>query len=248
MDREELKDLLELYRPEDAGDPMFAEALAEVARDAELAAWFARAQRFDAAMRETLRELPVPPEVRREILQTERPRKLVPFAPRLPAWAWSLSAAAVLVLAAVLGRTALEPKSGTQALAMQAIQFTDRMPALQFVCFDSDEVASWVNHQPAVQQAKLTLPRPGRSADMVMIGSSVVNWQGRPVVMICLQNGGRMAMLYMLKADDLKSLADGASETMERGGWFVRTSRRGDQLRVLTSKGSAVDANFPVPF
>lgn len=246
MDKETVKLLLASYRPQDAGDPIFAEALAEVARDPELAAWFAETQRFDAALRGKFEDAPVVPAgVTTRILLGTQPSRA---APRIPRWGWALATAAALALAATLGWRTLAPRPAAEALAQQAIAFTDAMPVLQFVCFEASAVAGWINKQPGAQQARIALPKPGKSANMTMIGSSVVDWNGRPVVMIALQNGRRMAMLYMLSADDAKALAEGASETFERDGWVVRTSRSDGQLRLLTTKGRAQDLDFQVPF
>ena len=68
MDKDAAKLLLESYRPRDADDPIFAEALREVAADPELAAWFKDTQRFDALMSEKLQEMPVPTDLRNHIL------------------------------------------------------------------------------------------------------------------------------------------------------------------------------------
>ena len=60
--------LLESYRPQDAGDPVFAEALRAVAADPELAAWFQESQRFDAVLSAKFREVPVPAGIKSHIL------------------------------------------------------------------------------------------------------------------------------------------------------------------------------------
>lgn len=68
MDKERVKRLLASCRPQDAGDPMFAEALREVERDTELVAWFAEMQQFDVVMGEKFRAAPVPADVKERVL------------------------------------------------------------------------------------------------------------------------------------------------------------------------------------
>ncbi|MDQ3624851.1 MAG: hypothetical protein M3463_20610, partial [Verrucomicrobiota bacterium] len=130
---------------------------------------------------------------------------------------------------------------------LQAISYTQEMPALQFVCFDAGSVADWVNEQPRARHLGLRLNQPAKALSMRLIGSSVVDWNGRPVAMICLQNGKRMAMLYIISDADA-ALPEGASETVEERGWAVRTIKTGGQVRLLTAKGRAQDLDFPVPF
>ena len=98
------------------------------------------------------------------------------------------------------------------------------MPPLQFVCFNAAAVAGWINRQPGSQEIGLKLPKPPETLPMAMIGSSVVDWNGQPVVMICLQDGQRMAMLYILKPGDGPGLPEGATETMQQAGWVVRST------------------------
>ena len=123
------------------------------------------------------------------------------------------------------------------------------MPPLQFVCFDPAAVGDWINEQPGARQVGIRMPKLAQSLSMKVIGSSVVNWNGRPVVMICLQNGQRMAMLYVLKAGDVAEMKDGTNEVMRQADWVVRASRSKDQIRLLATKGGgADDLNFPMPF
>ena len=70
MNRDEAKLILQSYRPggRDAGDPYFAPALALAKQDAELAAWFAEQQAFDARISGALQQLRVPSRLKAEIL------------------------------------------------------------------------------------------------------------------------------------------------------------------------------------
>ena len=62
MNTQEAKFILQAYRPggEDAGDPQFAEALAQAKLDPELAKWFAEQLAFDAAASRALKEVKAP--------------------------------------------------------------------------------------------------------------------------------------------------------------------------------------------
>ena len=259
MDKVTLKMVLGACRPGqgDAGDPLIAEALREAGRDPELAAWLEEERRFDAFVADHLGSLPTPAGLKESILLNARASQQRPTAMDRPPAAWRhpaatwLAVAAGLALAFLLGRhtlpDAVQSSSGADAdrLALQAISYTGRMPALQFVCFDPAEVARWVNGKSASLHMGQLIDKP--MAKMQMIGSSTTQWDGKPVVMIALQKGDQMAMLYLLRAADFPDEAAAAGGIMEKDGWVSKTGREGDHLYVLTTKGTRKDLDFPMP-
>ena len=257
MDKATLKLVLGACRPghRDDADPLIAEALRAAGSDPELAAWLQEERRFDARVADGLGTLSAPAGLKESILLNARFSRQRPAADRSPA-AWQrpaaagLTVAAGLALAFLLGRQTLPdavPSAGAGAdrLALQAIAYTGRMPALQFVCFDPAEVARWVNGKSADLHMGRLIDKP--MARMQMIGSSTTEWEGKPVVMIALQNGDRMAMLYLLRAADFPGAAGAAAGIMEKDGWVSKTGREGDHLYVLTTKGTRKDLDFPMP-
>ena len=265
------KETLQTHRPdnaEDRRDPVFADALREAARDPELAAWFAESQKFDALMSKTLQGVPTPAALKNLILlnaeagangrhepassaSTQTPAKILPF-PREHRSLFALAAAAAaLVLAASLLWLWL-PRRGSDgypphALALRAINQTAEMPALQFVCYDASMVAQWVNEQSAAHKMGQPLRKP--VANMSMIGSSAMEWDGKPVIMIALQRGERMGMLYLLRAEDFPSAGVGAGgEFFEKDGWVTKTARSESTVYVLAAKGTRQQMDFTMPF
>jgi hypothetical protein len=249
MDKETAKNLLELYRPQDRNDPMFAEALREVAADPALAAWFEEKQRFDAVIAGKLQEIPVPADVKGQILAGYRPVEPADAVRVRGKWVTPLSLAASFFLGVFSWHLLDLPESRPMTpLEKQAIAYTEHMPALQFVCFNPVAVAKWVNDQPGSQQVGLKLPMPDASKTMTMIGASVTDWNGHPVVMVCLQDGKRMAMLYILNEKEASEMAEGATGTTQHGDWVIRTTKADGQIRVLAAKGRPEDLDFPMPF
>jgi len=100
VDSDQARAILSIYRPGiDDNDPQFAEALAQAARDPELAAWLGRHRQHYADVRQKLRGLAVPDELAETIVR-ERP---IPFhwpAISIPTWQM---AAAVALMAALAG-------------------------------------------------------------------------------------------------------------------------------------------------
>ncbi len=271
MDKETLQTLLHAHRPdnaEDRRDPVFADALRETARDPELAAWFAESQKFDALMSKTLQGVPTPAALKNLILlnaeagSNGRPKpasssstgaagKILPFPHEGRRPLLAFAAAAALVLAATLLWLWL-PKRGTadyppHALALRAISQTAEMPALQFVCYDAAMVAQWVNEHSAAHKMGQPLRKP--MASMSMIGSSAMQWDGKPVIMIALQRGERMGMLYLVRAEDFPAAGIGeGGEFFEKDGWVTKTARSESTVYVLATKGTRQQMDFTMPF
>jgi len=248
VDREEAKRILESYRlgGKDSHDPIFSEALRELERDPELRAWFEEKEKFDALMVEKLADAVSAPRALKYEILNHRPETVR----NIFTWRWVrpvLAAAAATVLGLGVWQHFAAPRNPARNLALKAISYTNELPALQFVCFDASAVASWANRQPAVQKAALEITKPGTEMDMKLIGSSVVDWNGKPVLMLCLQNGKQMAMVYLMRADDFQ-LRPNSSETIEKDGWVSKVSYSKDKAWVLTTKGTPADLNFEVPF
>ena len=261
MDKAAAKTILCAYRPgrEDVTDPVFTEALHAVEQDAELAAWLEEEQRFDASVIAAVGQTPVPADLKGLILLNARAGRPFPAADetrrkwRPPVTVWL--AAASLMLAFFLGRQTfprtISPRAsggmgaGTQRLALQAVAYTEKMPALQFVCFDASMVAKWVSEKSTAMQMGTLLDKSVPS--MQMIGSSATRWEGRPVMMIALQNGDQMAMLYVVNAADFPEAAADADAVLEHDGWAAKTGRSGGHLYVLTARGTRDSLRFPMP-
>jgi len=248
MDREEAKRILESFRlgGKDSHGSIFADALRELERDPELQAWFEEKEKFDALMVQKLRDaVTAPRDLKYEILAHRPQRARNIFA--VPWLRPILAAAALVVIGLGVWQRFAAPRNPVRNLALQAISYTNEMPSLQFVCFDASAVASWANRQPAVRKAALEIAKPGTNMDMKLIGSSVVDWNGKPVLMLCLQNGKQMAMVYLVRGDDFQ-IKPNSYEMIEKNGWVSKVSYSGDKAWVLTTKGTPADLNFEVPF
>ena len=266
MDKATIKLVLSAYRTDlqDRDDPLFAEALREVAGDPELAKWFADGQRFDALVRDALAQTPTPAGLKDLILLDAKSPRGLPFLLtgtgrarsgwRRQTGKW-LTVAACLVATFILGRqtrprvtqavTSSRAASAVDDLGLQAIAYTSKMPALQFVCFSSRAVANWVDEKSEAMHMGKLIDKPLKT--MQMIGSSAAEWEGKPVIMIALQNGDRMAMLYLMRAADFPGNFDEAGHVMEKDGWVSKTARNGERVYVLTTKGTRENLNFPMP-
>lgn len=231
----------------DAGDPLFAEALEAAKNDPELAAWLREQEEFDAVIAEKCREFPVPEEIRERLLHDVRsqPRRQAVWW-RRPAFAGPALAAAALLTIGLFVRTAIEkPRSASEMLGLEAIGHSSRMPPLEFVCFDAAAVTGWVNRQPMIEENGFRIEK--KMTDMKLIGASTAEWNGKPVVMLSLQNGKQMAMFYILRAGDFPGVDD-EEDFVSKDGWISRVSKSGAALRVLSTRGTREDLDFEIPY
>lgn len=104
MDNQQAQEILRTYRPgtDDANEAQVAEALRCAERDAELGRWFRNQCEIHAAIRRKLREIPVPENLKEEILRRHevvRHNKIIELRRSI----LPLAAAAVVVISLVLG-------------------------------------------------------------------------------------------------------------------------------------------------
>ena len=178
MTREEAKKLLAIYRPKiDADDPQFAEALAEVERDPELARWLEEQCATYEALRNRLKEAPVPEDL---LQKTLRHRPLI--------WRkqpWLQLAACLLVLAGIawfwLSRDGESPRFGNYQRAMTNVVSNYRM---SLETGDFDRVRTFL----ANNQAPSDYVLPKSLMQQRLLGCATLSWDGHPVSLICLRH------------------------------------------------------------
>jgi hypothetical protein len=217
MNREEAQFILHAYRAngEDANDPQFAEPLALVRSDPELAGWFAREQTLDAAISARIHSVSPPPDLATQLLLA---RKVIRPRPwwRKPAW---IAAAASIALLISLASLWLLHKSGdTDFASFRATMIEaslDMTNHLDVMGLDADELKRWlIEHRG---QPGFVLP-PGL-ADKGIMGCKVLEWHGHRVTLLCLKFGGKHVDVFVVDESDLPRVSLSATPhfASERG-------------------------------
>ena len=131
MNREEAKQILQVYRPhgQDAQDPQFAAALALVAQDQELGAWFAAEQAFDLAVSRQVQATPVPPQLQMAILAGGKVLEQLVWW-RLVNWPRVLACTLVLFVGMSLFLFSYQRTQGLIAASQEAIQLAELRSAM----------------------------------------------------------------------------------------------------------------------
>ncbi len=202
MTSAEARQILLLRRgPADDSDPAMAEALAVARHDPELREWLQAQETFHRAMRSSFRNLPVPEDLSRRILDAvpaARPR----WWQRFPAWA--AAAALIATLFIVVGVW-----DATHAEGDTFSTFRSRMVRSVLRQYQMDLET---NSMVAIRQFLTTNQAP---ADYVLTsglgrlaprGAGLQSWLGQRVSMVCFDANGRgTAVLFVLESTQVKN-------------------------------------------
>lgn len=190
MTPNQAKEILSLYRPGSADDrdPEFAEALALVRQDADLARWFAEYCAVQRELSSRFRKIKPPEGLKEQIISENRTSKVVTWW-RQPA---VLAAAACIVLLASLAslwfnRTRIPPED----LSLNG--FRERMvraavKSAYGMDLETNDVAQ-IRAYLARQQAHADFQIPAALAATAYSGCGVLTWQGNRVTMVCFNSG-----------------------------------------------------------
>jgi len=207
MNNKEAKFLLQGYRPNgrDAQDPQFIEALEQVKRDPVLTQWFSEQQTFDHAISEKVQSLPVPANLKADILagrKTLRPTTW--WTRRSTVTALAACFVAMLGLVAILMSSPGSHDFATYRAEM--VRFvTDvekgREP-LQLTSGDLASIQGWISENSIHKNVELPRSLTAGSG----VGCRVMDWKGESVALACFRlGGGKVAHLLVI---DRKSLLE----------------------------------------
>jgi len=242
MDRREVKLVLQSLRPDDltTNDPAAIEALVFVESDPDLKAWWETHQAFDQKVASQLKQVPIPSDLRENILNMRKIKQLPPQPPRLGLW---LAAAAVMAILCVAGSFMHYAADGPLARADYAAAalplLHENAPHLAMVSPDHDKLIAWLkeNHAPIG-----TMTSPMNSLPTVGCQKFVIH--GHNVTLICfaLADGG-VAHLFIVDQD---ALIDPPKKNEPEfggmpGGWSI-VSWSDDRMSYLLATTSGQDA------
>jgi hypothetical protein len=224
MNRDEAKFILRAYRSNcaDARDPQFAASLALVKQDLEMAHWLTNEQALDAAIERKIRAaMPVPPDLKRQLLLIRSTARPAPWWGRL---AW-LGVAASFTLVLVLSgfwwssrERGLGFSQFREAMLAEAVNMTRHTDVKGL---DGDRLRRWlVDHRG---EAGFVLP-PGLAGNDIA-ACKTIDWQERRVTMLCFRPGSAHLDLFVVETTNFPAVADdsapqfSASGTLSTAAW-----------------------------
>jgi hypothetical protein len=242
MDKKEAKQVLQALRPSDLDttQPLFAQALAMVETDPELRVWWAAQQDFDRKVAQKLDLIPIPPDLRANILATNKiePFTLRPFFPF-----WLAAAAVVAVLCAISTSFHAEYLASqhisTDAFHQATLAFINNdTPDLAMLSTDHEKVKDWLKEQNAPMG-----PMPGKLAAIPTIGCQKYMVQGHEVSLICFtMANGKEAHLFIIKRDAMQEPPLRAAPDMKMINGWATASWSDEHMSYMLATSDGMDS------
>jgi len=242
MDSEQARLILGAYRPgrDDAGDALFAEALAQMERDPALAEWFSDQNAADESMRSAMRSIQPPAHLREAILSSA---KITPFPTARFSWsrpAWLAVAAAVVIGlgAGFFFSSGQGGKLPLAALDAEIPRLTDaHKHAVESGAGDLDKIRAWL----AANGGAADFAVPGGLKSRGGVACEIASVRGQKVSILCFGlGGGRTAHLYVV---DRSQLSDpppvGTPEIRQQGAYATASWSDGGHSYILAQRGDA---------
>ena len=192
MTPEQAKRILLLYRPDLPEDGEFAEALAEARRDPELARWLEHHLTTQRALRQKFRQIPVPPELKEQILMG---RVIV-----RPIWwqqrrIWVGLAAAIVLYIGLTMFSERRPDrfADYRDFVVEAVLRAYRM---EITTKDGQVVRQHLHDRGAPDDYTVS----DGLQKIAVKGAGRLRWRGYPVSMVCFERDDKQ-LLYLFVLD-----------------------------------------------
>ena len=234
MNQDDIRKILAVYRPEDATDPMLAQAREKAARDPTLSAWFSKEQEFDRKFSQAFYSAAVPPGLKTQILAT----KEAAYSRRLRrsrAIGWAVAAIALAFALFSSWHGPFTPASSLADFRGEMISFIKLAPPLELESASLQRIQAWLDRAGA--PPSVFIP-PGLEA-LEPVGCRVLSFRGHKVTLICFRRGGPQ-LVHLIVMDDatLSGLPkDGGKTFTQEGEWMTAAWREGERSYLLAAQG-----------
>ena len=240
MNREQAREILGFFRPGsvDEHDSDFAEALAFARSDAGLGVWLDEHCASYETIRSRMRQIAVPTGLKEQILAEQRsPSNIV----ALPKSSWLkpvLAVAAIMIL--LLSISSLWPPRSTDHFSTYRNRMVGTALRLYGMDLETNDL-SQVRTYLAQKNAPADYVLPDALANRECVGCVVLQWQDRPVSMLCFRTGrplapGEKSDLFLFVT--ARNSFSESSLSVKRVNKLVTASwTEGDKLYLLATHG-----------
>jgi len=242
VNNQEAKEVLLLYRPglTAPDDPEFVDALECTRNDPELAQWFREHCAIHDVLRARLRQIPVPEGLKEQILSERRAYAAQPIRRRTVVAALCSVALVLLVGTAIwFARPASEvtfDNFHNRMLRTVAGQY----PKMDLKTSDLGKIRQTL----AEKKGPADFVLPSGLAKTISTGCAVLEWQGKPVSMICFNSGRNQdpnepdLFLFVVSREYAAHAPINPTPEFSQRSRFVTASwSRGDRIYVLATAG-----------
>ncbi len=245
MDSGQAKKVLILYRKDsvETGDPQTAEALDAVRRDPELATWLEQHRSAQEAIRSKFRDIPVPPDLKRRILDThvDHRRILHLFGPTL----FGLAAAAMVAFTVTFWllypryeHTFVRYRDRMARMVQRRVYFTSMMTG------DHYQISDYFRTNGAPTDEAL----PKNLQKLSVEGGTILPWENHAVSVLCLdarEKGGEekndVWVFIASTANVSKGPNKKATEFEKIGDLMTASWTAGNTIYLVVARGGEQD-------
>jgi len=238
MDRREAQFILQAYRPnhQDRTDPLFAEALAMVEKDPELAVWFSEQQAFSQALSDKMKEIKVPNHLLSDTLAAG---KVTSLKPQFKTKRWLALAAAVIVSSLLsmlwMNRFTVSGEENFAAFRVDMGNYMSRIFFLDYTSENHDEIRKWLDSKHGITDELI----PAVLAKYPSVGCEIISWHDDEVVLICFDVNGELVHLFTLPNKVFADAPRTERKVTERvGKWETASWSQDGRLYLITTEGS----------
>jgi hypothetical protein len=235
-----------LYRSDspDANDPQTAEALEVMRRDPDLAAWFEQHRSAQEAIRGKLKAIPVPPDLRRRILDAHVDHRRVVHLFGAPMLVGLAAAALIVITASFWISHSSDQQTFVHYRDRMARKVQRRVYFTSMVTGDQTQVSNYFRTNGAPTDEAL----PKNLVKLPLEGGAIVLWENHPVSVLCLDAREKGATenndvwVFIAKRADMTKLPDKKSTQFEKiGGLMTASWTAGDTIYLVVSRGDRQD-------
>lgn len=237
MDRHEAKLRLQAFRVgrDDSEDPVFAEALRLARQDPELSHWLQEQQALNHSLSEKLREIPVPEDLKSNILAAYRVSKK---QPRIQRREWLALAALFLVLLIPIGkwlnRIRNEGPVTFDAYQHDMVKYLSRGFYLDLATDDPKAIRDWLANEHGFTGYAV----PAGLEQYPSIGCRVIRWHSRQSVLICFDVNGELVHLFVIPVSELPDGPASPERSYARiGQWTTASWAEGERCYYVATRG-----------
>lgn len=237
MDSQQARDILLRYRPgtADDDDPDVREALECARNDPELGRWLEEHRARQSQIRARLKQIPVPRDLRREILDAAARQKVIVRWQRPAFRAWAAAAAIILVAGVIFWWTKPAPYDFATYRQNVVGRFIRMYPPMDMETNNLAAIRQYLDQHRGHGDYAL----PAGLQNVTSTGCKIFSSRSKHVSLICFASTNRTDLYFFVinRSDVSNPPPQDAPQIARIGSWTSASWSKGDKTYILAGDG-----------